>query len=178
MKFAILILLSCFFVSCANDHLAPSAPASFAYSGGGELDGSRRGQLGGIRSGQKAKIESVGRKLIKNGSMTLESVDVKQAAEGAEKILKEYGGFVENKTEGDDVTIAGRIPVEKLVVSMDGIGKLGNVTRRRVHVRDVTVEYIDVDAKIRNLRVLRERYYRSRKSCRECRRSWTLCKEG
>ena len=89
MKFVILILLSCFFVSCANDHLAPSAPVSLAYSGGGELDGSR--------SGQKAKAESVGRKLIKNGSMTLESVDVKQAAEGAEKILKEYGGFVENK---------------------------------------------------------------------------------
>ena len=64
--------------------------------------------------------------------MTLESVDVKKATKGAEEILKEHGGFVENKVEG-------------------------KVTSRRVRVTDVTEQYIDVDAQIRNLRVLRNR---------------------
>ena len=71
--------------------------------------------------------------------------------------MKEHGGFVENKVEGKDVTLAARIPAKNLIVGMDDLKNLGKVTSRRVRVTDVTEQYIDVDAQIRNLRVLRNR---------------------
>ena len=141
MKFVIATLLGCLLVSCGSQNLAPAA--SPAYS---SAESSGRGSM-----------KSVERKLIKNGSMTLESVDVKKATKGAEEILKEHGGFVENKVEGKDVTLAARIPAKNLIVGMDDLKNLGKVTSRRVRVTDVTEQYIDVDAQIRNLRVLRNR---------------------
>lgn len=143
MKFTLLSLVSVLLVSCGSyDGMVNAAPVpSMAYSGPGG---------GGERS-------VVGRKLVKNGSISLECVDVGKAADGVEGILKRHGGFVENKREGEDVSFDARVPVESLVVSMDELAALGEVTSRRVRVKDVTDEYIDVEAKIKNLRVLRER---------------------
>lgn len=145
MKFITALLLGCLLVSCGNQLVSPLASPAVALSVAYE------------NSTNVSRAKVVERKLIKNGSLTIESVDVKKAAKDAEAILKKHGGYIENKVEGKDVTLAARIPAQKIDLGMDELAALGRVTYRRVNVRDVMDEYIDVDAKIRNLRVLRDR---------------------
>ena len=70
MKFVLLILLSYFVVSCGGYGVSPVAAPMVSYSQALGRDGSIR------------KAKSVQRKLIKNGLITLECVDVKNR-EGA-----------------------------------------------------------------------------------------------
>lgn len=100
----------------------------------------------------------VSRKLIKTGRITIESPHITEAAHGAESIVKKHGGYVENKNEGkESINLSVRVPAPKLKESMDELETLGEVAYSKIRVEDVTDEYIDIEAKLKNLRILRER---------------------
>lgn len=99
------------------------------------------------------------RKQIKTATLKIEAEDVAAAVLESKAIVKRRGGYVESSYEysEDNASLAVRLPAAKLELAIDELAALGLVTYRRVKVKDVTNTYTDVEARLKNLRILRER---------------------
>jgi hypothetical protein len=103
------------------------------------------------------------RKIIRNGSLQLVVLDVDQASNRIRSVVENVGGFVEKATQtnvsGRTATISVRVPADSLDKSMAQIkGLATSVDREEVQARDVTREFVDLDARLRNARAEEERY--------------------
>lgn len=103
------------------------------------------------------------RLIIKSGDMSLLVEDVPLASDQLKRFAEAQGGFVvssnlyERRTAPvADVTI--RIPVENFDQSLISISDIGEVVSQSVNGQDVTEEFVDLDAQIRNLRSTEEQF--------------------
>lgn len=64
------------------------------------------------------------------------------------------GGYVESRTDG---VVAVRVPAERFQAIVAMVPALGRVLSESVRTQDVTSEWIDLDVRIRNAEVARER---------------------
>lgn len=87
--------------------------------------------------------------------------DVTSATQRTRDIVKHYKGYVENNSSKSHSKPSSRlhirIPSSSLTPAMDAIAKLGHVTSRHTETEDVTEQWIDLQAKLKNLRALRNR---------------------
>lgn len=103
------------------------------------------------------------RYLIKNADYKIEAVDPKQASVQLIASVIAAGGYVANQQESIDtlgrfnISLQVRVPADTLDGTMQGIEALGRVLNKQVSTEDVTEEYIDTDARIRNLKKTEER---------------------
>ncbi|MBM3496373.1 MAG: DUF4349 domain-containing protein, partial [Armatimonadetes bacterium] len=103
------------------------------------------------------------RQIMREGSVTIEAPDARKASASFSEQVTRLGGFVGNASEmvnelgGRTVTIEARVPATKFDELMRGLDKLGTVLSRNVTAQDVTEEYVDVEAKLRNLKRTEER---------------------
>ena len=120
-------------------------------AGSGNLD-----QTSGGGSGMSA-IPSVGDSVVKNADLRLEvaSDGVRTAVQKIEQVAPRYGGFVlstsideANSTEG---VVVIRIPSEDFEVALRDVKNAGDLVGENVSGRDVSQEFIDLGARIRNL---------------------------
>lgn len=103
------------------------------------------------------------RKIIRNGSLEIVVIDVDQANNKIRSIVEGLGGFVEKATQtnvnGRTATITVRVPADSLDKTIAQIKSLAtSVEREEVQARDVTRDYVDLDARLRNARAEEERY--------------------
>lgn len=107
----------------------------------------------------KGEMSKTARKQIKSASLTIESESVLDAVTQAKNIVKKQGGYVESSSQSDAErsSLSLRVPSKLLESTVDALADLGDVTYRRVKVKDVTDSYTDIEARLKNLRVLRER---------------------
>jgi hypothetical protein len=103
------------------------------------------------------------RKIIRNGSLDLLVNDLGQSVDKIGSIVKGASGFVEKATQMNgsvhSATVTVRIPAGRLDQVMAQIKALAtNVDRESVEVRDVTREYIDLDARLRNAQAEEAQY--------------------
>lgn len=93
--------------------------------------------------------------------MRLEVADVQNSTKKAQAIVKKHRGYLSTiSTSYDDDVCASlklRVPKDSLVQTMDELSTLGKVTSRDVEVEDVTEQWIDIQAKLKNMRALRDR---------------------
>jgi hypothetical protein len=98
------------------------------------------------------------RYLIKNANVTVEVKDARKATEELVRMITASKGYVSNVRETVDglgarsAVMQVRIPFTSFDQSMDGIGGLGKVLDKRVTAEDVTEEFVDIQAKLRNLK--------------------------
>ena len=99
----------------------------------------------------------VERLIIKTGSLAIVVKDVNESVAKITAYAKAKGGFVVSSNiykygiaPRADVTI--RIPVKEFDASVGEAKSLGDVESEQVNGQDVTEEYVDLDAQIRNLR--------------------------
>jgi len=110
-----------------------------------------------------ATQEVVDRKVIKTAHLRLEVADFDGAVEELERLALEAGGYVSNSnyriTSGNrrKGTISIRIPEENFGRVIDDIKKLGRVVSFSSSGQDITEEYIDLEARLRNLKRQEER---------------------
>jgi hypothetical protein len=103
------------------------------------------------------------RQIIRDGTITVEAADSREAAKVLSQTVTELGGFLGNASEsvnelgGRTVTVEARVPAARFDALMQKIEKLGTVLERNVTAQDVTEEYVDVEAKLRNLRRTEDR---------------------
>lgn len=137
----VLALLSLAAVSCSSHLSVPSAEPVVA-------------------PGSRPRATS-SRVLVKTGSMRVEVRDVEAAARKARQVVKKHRGFLETIRSSEDgeayASLRVRIPKKALTRAMDELATLGRVTSRDVEVKDVTDEWIDMQAKLKNMRALRDR---------------------
>jgi hypothetical protein len=96
------------------------------------------------------------RRVIRTAQVEVEVDKVEDAAERLLRIAEEAGGFFADSSyaETNGVPHASfvlRVPVPRfagVVASLDGVGR---VARRSIHGQDVTEEFVDLEARVRNL---------------------------
>jgi Domain of unknown function (DUF4349) len=98
------------------------------------------------------------RYLIKNATLSLEVQDARQASTALVAAVQTAGGYVADTHEAVDalgqrsVTVQARVPFGRFDRSMQQIEALGKVLERQVSAEDVTEEFVDSQAKLRNLK--------------------------
>lgn len=99
------------------------------------------------------------RMLIWNASLSLDVADVTEAAAEAARIVEASGGYVERKrdTDDDSASLDLRVPADAFKSTVGSLEALGKVTYRSVSAEDVTEEYVDVEARLKNKKALRDR---------------------
>ena len=107
----------------------------------------------------------VDQKIIKNGYLRMEVAKVADAAADITGIATARGGFIQSSsvTERGDGTYSGdisvRVPVEKFEETMGEIKKLATVVRHETSSgQDVTEQYTDLEAQLRNAKAQEEVY--------------------
>lgn len=104
---------------------------------------------------------AVDRKIVKNAYLSLAVArgKVQQAAEEAARIAQASGGYVEHSSMSQgsktpkQITSASltiRVPSNVLDKLLSDFAQLGSVTRQETSATDVTEQYIDVSARLRN----------------------------
>jgi hypothetical protein len=111
----------------------------------------------------QTETSTVNRKIVRNGSLELAVADVSQATGKIHAIVDSLGGFVEKSTQtnigGHTAVITVRVPAERLDQAMSQIKSMAvTVDRENVEARDVTRDYVDLDARLRNAQAEEARY--------------------
>lgn len=101
-------------------------------------------------------------KIIFTGEISIKVQDLLQSAEKVMKLLPEYGGYVSERTDvttgsAQSISIKVRVPNEKLFAFTDELKKLGEVLRYNVAGQEVTEEFIDLEARLKQLKLSEER---------------------
>lgn len=112
------------------------------------------------------------RKLIKNGTISLEVRDIKTEKIKVDSLIKKYKAYFDKETTNryDNSTILTlkiRIPSQNFEKFIVGIEKGGNkITNKEISTEDVTEEYIDLETRLLNKRKFMSRYQELLKSAR------------
>lgn len=111
-----------------------------------------------LRSAQ-ADPDDSDRVRVRSGSQTVAVAELKKAVRETASIVKARKGYLESSIvrEDEEAELQLRVPSASLEPTLDEIALLGKETFRRVAVEDVTVEHIDLEAELANLRALRDR---------------------
>jgi len=95
------------------------------------------------------------RQVVRQAELTVEVTSFEDASASLVRIAEASGGFVADSTtsqgEPPQGTFVLRIPARAFSRTLEQIGALGEVRGRRVSGQDVTEEFVDLQARIRNL---------------------------
>lgn len=106
-----------------------------------------------------------GRKIIQNFELSLQTKEFLSLMEKLEKEIAELGGYVEeSSTNGLDPDSHGyrsahlvvRIPADKSNSFNDFVSENSVVTSRRVTTEDVTLQYVDMESRVKALNLEKE----------------------
>lgn len=130
----------------AEEQTAPAAPMARDGSGGGSTAFEVSGQLPGITPA-----------VIKTAQLELEVAadSLQEAIDEAVAIASRSGGFVlstglDNERGGTGELVL-RVPAENFETALGSLDDLGRVASRSVAGEDVSEEFVDLDARLRNL---------------------------
>src|SRR5579864_3234025 len=174
---ALLAILSLLSVSCAKKAAPPpvsesrsrlSAPRriqNYATIDGGVVGGGGGGgePITAALASSRAPDALDTRKIVRNGFLDLLVNDVGQSITKIGSIVTGVGGFVEKSTQTNSgahsASITVRVPAARLDPVVVQIKALATtVDRESVEARDVTREYIDLDARLRNAQAEEAQY--------------------
>lgn len=98
------------------------------------------------------------RMLVWKAYLAMHVWDVSNAVNTSIAMVQRQGGFVEQKSDNgeESANLTFRVPSKGFNSTLATLETLGTVTRRNVQGEDVTEQYIDVDARLKNKIVLRD----------------------
>ncbi len=116
--------------------------------------------IGGVAQVEAPTAPSEGalRKEIKTGSLSLVVEDVPLAVEKITGFAKTQEGYVvstymSKATRFPTASLSLRVPAAQFDASMNELKKFGDLEQAQVQGQDVTEEYVDLEARLKNLRV-------------------------
>jgi hypothetical protein len=101
------------------------------------------------------------RKIARNVSLELVVTQPRAAAEEIQRTTEQLGGFLTGSeiNEANSASISVRVPVERAEKALMQIRKLAlRVESERAESEDVTKQYFDTEARLRNLRASEQQY--------------------
>ncbi|MGI8709175.1 MAG: DUF4349 domain-containing protein [Actinomycetota bacterium] len=102
------------------------------------------------------RLPSVPSSIIKNGdvSVEVERGGVEEAVQEVVRLAARYQGYVVSTTLDDSTAGSGvliiRIPSERFELALGAVKELGDIQRQQVAGQDVTAEFVDLEARLRN----------------------------
>jgi hypothetical protein len=99
------------------------------------------------------------RMLIWKAHLRIQVWSVSNAVSEASALAERQGGFVEQKSDTgeESATVLLRIPAKRFQAALANLETLGTVMYRNIEGEDVTEQYIDVEARLKNKILLRDR---------------------
>jgi hypothetical protein len=99
------------------------------------------------------------RLLIWKASLNIQVWSISNAVNQSIALVERKGGFVEKKTDSGEASasLTVRVPAKSFRETLSGLESVGTVTYRNIAGEDVTEDYIDVEARLKNKLVLRDR---------------------
>ncbi len=96
------------------------------------------------------------RKIVKNATLRLETEDVFGALNAVTLLTNQYGGYVLSsrtwyENERPRALYAFAVPAERFEEALEQVRQLGKVLDETTSGQDVTDQYVDLEARIRNL---------------------------
>lgn len=145
--------------STGGDEWTPSEPGVATE----EARGGPSGQPSRGKAFAATAPAKTARKVVMTGSVTLEVKRFEKVHAEVVKVAKDLGGYVANSelnlpSEGAQsgmVTI--RVPQEGYDEALSRLKKLGKLVNENQSAEDVTQKYVDLDARVRNLKAEEER---------------------
>lgn len=109
-------------------------------------------------------VSSNDRKVVKNGNANIEVESFDSAISKIKEMAKKYDGYVTNsnmwisdsKTKYGNITV--KIPESKFEEFGDLLTQVGTIKSKEISSYDVTEEYIDLQARLKNLKNQEKRY--------------------
>ncbi|MCD6261219.1 MAG: DUF4349 domain-containing protein [Thaumarchaeota archaeon] len=102
------------------------------------------------------QVEYVNRMIIRTASIDMESEDPEKVVNEIMLIADSLGGYVESMGVHRDGRISAnivvRVPEKSFFDALARIRRLGKILREEVSGKDVTEQYIDLEARLRNLK--------------------------
>lgn len=142
--------------------MADTASGTVASSnGGGGGSGYTGGDSGGIYGSRPPArapgVPDLGLSVIKSATVTLDvgDDDLQETLQNATSTADKYGGFVVSTSISEDEddprgSIVVRVPAERFTDALADLESLGRVASESVSGQDVTQEFIDLQARLRN----------------------------
>lgn len=123
--------------------------------------GEVRGDTGGAQ--QRADQQTAGRQVIYRASISLHVDSFAKTDEKIATLVKDSGGYISQSGEdrsygaqrGGRWTV--RVPADKFFIFLDAVGQLGVTDRRDVQSQDVSEEFVDLEARLKNKQALESR---------------------
>ena len=119
-----------------------------------------------LRTGDSSGADSAGeqesphltvvnpRKVIYTAKMRIVAADVTRAVAKTKALAESLGGYMQRMTR---TAIEIRVPSAKFDQALNALGKLGTAIETDVEAADVTEEYVDLEIRLNNSRVLLEK---------------------
>ena len=103
--------------------------------------------------------ETQDRMLVWKARLSIEVGNISNSVAQAIAIAEKNGGYVEYKSDDCDgfASLKLRIPASAFTVAVGSVESLGSITSRYLENEDVTEQYVDIDARLKNRVVLRDR---------------------
>jgi hypothetical protein len=92
--------------------------------------------------------------LVYTANLTMAVYQVGPGLDGVEKVAREAGGYLSSR---QDESVVVRVPRDRFQDVMARIEKLGDVTHRDIKAQDVTDEFVDLQARLKNAYNMRDR---------------------
>lgn len=126
---------------------SPSSPAA------GEV---MLAQVADDEAGVPTRSAAQGRRIIYQGTVGLEVDDLDATLVRARAAVEQAGGYLSGLSQvggsrGRHASATYRVPAERFESTIDALAKLGTVLMRSVTADDVTEQWVDLDARLRNL---------------------------
>lgn len=139
-----------------------SAPAAAPMSGGGARS-MMKSNSGLISDAQASEVKPRA-KIIKTGSISFEVEDIVAAKKRVVELLPSFKAYILNENEGKDsenqrTSISIKVPADQFDALLEKIVQTGfTVENKSIQLSDITEQYIDLEARLKNKRILKEKY--------------------
>ena len=104
---------------------------------------------------QATEAQRAGQQVIHSGDATLVVDDPTAASEEVRDLAERLGGYVDSQTvseAGEDsrarATLSIRVPADKFDAAFDALGDVGEVVNQSRSATDVTLQYVDLEARV------------------------------
>lgn len=114
-------------------------------------------------------VVDTGRKLIRTGWYTLETMEYSQTIQQIEELVNTVGGYIQSSSQSGDSAVSSgysraryahytlRVPAESFFSVGRSLGDIATVTQSEQSAEEVTDYYYDTDARLKTLRIQEER---------------------
>lgn len=112
---------------------------------------------------EKILESKIQRMIIKTGTMNLEVDRFDDAEARLNESVKKFGGYVSNSSSSQNTggkksgTLTLKVPAEKFDVFIGEVSSFGKVLNQNIQSKDITEEYVDLEARLKTQKELEER---------------------